>query len=100
LKLIWDRICGLNGGAIDLDLLYDKADVWDFVTAFNSVLFLHRDRRIELWQENFPYGPVQLKNLRVDGTEAAPGPTTVVDEDETDEADEESEEDAPEAKTP
>ncbi len=98
LKIIWDRICGLNGGAINLDVLYDKADVWDFVTAFNSVLFLHRDRRIELWQEDFPYGPVQLRNLKAEGAEPALGPVAAAVEDESEDADDESE-DEPEAKT-
>lgn len=99
IKLIWDRICGLNGATIPLDQLYDKKDVWDLVTAFNSVLFLHRDRRIELWQENFPYGPVQLKSLRAAGGVAS-GQTIVVEEDGTDEDDEdEAFEEATEAKT-
>lgn len=79
IQLIWDRICGLNGAAIPLDLLYDKSDVWDFVTAFNSVLFLHRDRRIELWQENFPYGPVQLKNLNADKPDHTSGSTPIME---------------------
>jgi segregation and condensation protein A len=95
IKLIWDRICGLNGGAIPLAQLYDKSDVWDFVTAFNSVLFLHRDRRIELWQENFPYGPVQVKNLKL-GTQDEPAGTSADTETIAEEAEEDEE---PEAKT-
>lgn len=67
LRMIWDRICSLNGSAIPLKDLYDPNDVWDHVTAFNSVLFLHRDRRIQLWQDEFPYGPVRLRNLVAPG---------------------------------
>jgi segregation and condensation protein A len=62
LKLVWDRILGRNGHAIPLKELYASTDIWDFVTTFNSVLFLRRDLRIELWQDNFPYGPIYVKN--------------------------------------
>lgn len=73
IRLIWDRIVALNGSAIPLTALYDKADIWDHVTAFNGVLFLNRDRRIQLWQEDFPYGPVLLRNLAAtEGAPAAP----------------------------
>ena len=98
IKLIWDRICGLNGAAISLDLLYDKADVWDFVTAFNSVLFLHRDRRIELWQENFPYGPVQLRNLKAGTPDHTSGSTPIMEATGPSKDDDETT-DKPEAKT-
>ena len=97
IKLVWDRICGLNGGSIPFAQLYDQSDVWDFVTAFNSVLFLHRDRRIELWQENFPYGPVQLKNLKLEPEEPAKAKTVVVTEADADE-EETNEDEGPEAK--
>lgn len=70
IRLIWDRIVALNGNAIPLSALYEQGDIWDHVTAFNGVLFLNRDRRIQLWQEDFPYGPVLLRNLAA--TEGAP----------------------------
>lgn len=60
---VWERIVGRNGADIQLKELYDAADVWDFVTAFNAVLFLHGQRRIRLWQENFPYGTIYVRNL-------------------------------------
>lgn len=62
LKVTWDRIVGRNGSDIPLHEICNVDDVWDFVTTFNSVLFLRRDRKIELWQEDFPYGPIKLKN--------------------------------------
>lgn len=101
LKIIWDRICGLNGGPIPLSELYDRRDLWDFVTAFNSVLFLHRDRRIELWQENFPYGPVQLRNLKIAPEEetATPGPASEKPDEDAGELEDEVEEEEAEAKT-
>jgi segregation and condensation protein A len=103
IRVIWDRICALNGSAIHLDQLYDPKDVWDLVTAFNSVLFLHRDRRIQLWQDQFPYGPIQLRNL------SAPGAAIEAEETATpkrvrrapaEESEEDATEDEPEAQAP
>jgi segregation and condensation protein A len=95
IRTIWERICALNGSAIELHQLYEDGDVWDLVTAFNSVLFLHRDRRIQLWQENFPYGPIQLRNLQATGVlprtdEAVAAPTPTEDEDDEEEAEAEA----------
>jgi segregation and condensation protein A len=59
---IWRRISALNGDDIPLRRICDPHDLDDFVMAFNSVLFLHRDRRIDLWQEDFPYGTIYLRN--------------------------------------
>lgn len=74
LKAVWDRILGRNGSSIALRDLYASGDVWDFVTTFNSVLFLRRDLKIELWQENFPYGPIFVKNLEAKAEVAATVP--------------------------
>lgn len=78
IRLIWDRIVALNGSAIPLTSLYHQGDAWDHVTAFNGVLFLNRDKKIQLWQENFPYGPVLMRNLAAGG--AAPEPVPDGDE--------------------
>lgn len=100
IRTIWERICGQNGGAIPLRVLYDERDVWDFVTAFNSVLFLHRDRRIQLWQDDFPYGPVHLKNLvKGEPDEVVEAPAAIVEE-EDGAGEPEDEQGEPEAKTP
>jgi segregation and condensation protein A len=63
IQVVWKRIAGLNGDKIPLTKICDRDDIEDFVMAFNSVLFLCRDRKIDLWQEDFPYGPVFLQNL-------------------------------------
>jgi len=75
LKVVWERILGRNGAPIPLKDLYESRDIWDFVTTFNSVLFLRRDLKIELWQDNFPYGPIYLKNreLATEADVAVPG---------------------------
>lgn len=65
LEIVWQRILGKNGASIRLQELYDATDRWDFVTTFNSVLFLHQDQRITLWQENFPYGNIFVQNRSV-----------------------------------
>lgn len=75
LKVVWDRILGRNGTAIPLRELYESRDVWDFVTTFNSVLFLRRELKIELWQDNFPYGPIYVKNLEAHAKDEAPAAT-------------------------
>jgi segregation and condensation protein A len=74
LRVTWDRIAGRNGDAIPLRELYRDADVWDFVTTFNSVLFLRRDLKIELWQDDFPYGPIYVKNREAVAEAGTPEP--------------------------
>ncbi len=60
-RSLWSRICGLNGNAVALAELYEP-DLDSFVTTFNGVLFLAAERRIDLWQEDFPYGKILVKN--------------------------------------
>lgn len=72
IQLIWDRIQGRNGSTIRLGELYRRGDVWDFVTAFNGVLFLHRNRKIDVWQEDFPRGPVLMRNLELEAVATTP----------------------------
>ncbi|HVL87315.1 MAG TPA: hypothetical protein VM681_04800 [Candidatus Thermoplasmatota archaeon] len=62
IALVWERINRQNGGPIRFDSLHlNTRD--DLVRSFISVLFLAAGKRIRLWQENFPYGPIFLKNL-------------------------------------
>lgn len=72
LRLVWDRIAGRNGDAVRLTELFEAGDRWEFVTAFNGVLFLRRHGKIELWQEDFPYGPVFVRNAHADPPTVAP----------------------------
>lgn len=60
-RSLWSRISGLNGDAIALSRLHE-ANLDSFVTTFNGVLFLAAERRIDLWQEDFPYGDILLRN--------------------------------------
>lgn len=59
-EIIWTRIMKCGPGEIDIE------DIWeggreDLVTIFMSVLFLARDGKIDLWQEDAPYGRVRLQ---------------------------------------
>ncbi len=73
LRVIFDRIIGKNGTSqIPLQELCDANNIWDLVTAFNGVLFLKRDGKIELWQENFPVGPIYVKNVVAAATTTVP----------------------------
>lgn len=62
IKVVWDRINRQNGGPIPFGTLHANTRD-DLVRAFISVLFLAAGRRIALWQDNFPYGPIFLRNL-------------------------------------
>lgn len=59
---VWQRILGLNGHPIPLGELHDGSRD-DRIKALVSVLFLAREYKLDLWQENFPYGPIFVKNL-------------------------------------
>ena len=59
-EIVWARIMKCGPGEIDIE------DIWeggreDLVTIFMSVLFLARDGKIDLWQEDAPYGRVRLQ---------------------------------------
>jgi segregation and condensation protein A len=60
---VWGRITKLNGHPIPLRELHRK-DRDDLVKCLVSVLFLAREQRINLWQDDFPYGPIFVKNLQ------------------------------------
>ncbi|MBW3583046.1 MAG: segregation/condensation protein A [Euryarchaeota archaeon] len=73
-QLVWERILKLNGQAIPLQELHDP-DVDSFVGAFNSILFLAADRKVQIWQEEFPYGDIFVQNLLL--KEHAPTPEEI-----------------------
>jgi segregation and condensation protein A len=58
---VWERILGRNGHPIPLDDLHAK-NRDDLVKTFVSVLFLARQNRLKIWQENFPYGTIYVQN--------------------------------------
>ena len=40
-----------------------EKDKEEMVMTLSSLLFLARENRITLWQENFPYGTIYIKNV-------------------------------------
>ncbi|MFO8110609.1 MAG: hypothetical protein R6U17_08875 [Thermoplasmata archaeon] len=62
IKIIWKRICWYKQKLLEFDMLHDGRKS-DFITAFTSVLFLHKDGKIKLKQDKLPYGQIMLKAL-------------------------------------
>ncbi len=64
--VVWERISQFNGQPIPLADLCDTTNREDLVRTLVSVLFLASDkygRRINVWQQNFPYGKIFVQNL-------------------------------------
>lgn len=59
---VWQRITRLNGHPIPLNDLHDGSRD-DRIKALVATLFLAREYKVNIWQENFPYGPIFVKNL-------------------------------------
>lgn len=58
---VWERIAGLNGAPIPITEIQERTRD-DLVKTFVSILFLARQNRIRVWQENFPYGMIYVQN--------------------------------------
>lgn len=67
---VWRRLNRFNGSPVPLSSLRD-ANRDDLVRTFTSVLFLARENRVDLWQEEFPHGMIYVKNLEADGTDVS-----------------------------
>lgn len=63
ISIVLSRLSELNGRAIAIGELCDTNDKEDLVMTMSSLLFLAREDRIQLWQENFPYGTIYIKNV-------------------------------------
>lgn len=59
---VWQRITRLNGHPIPLKDLHDGSRD-DRVKALVATLFLAREYKITIWQDDFPYGPIFVRNL-------------------------------------
>jgi segregation and condensation protein A len=75
---VWERILGRNGIPIPITDIQAKTRE-DMVKTLVSILFLARDNRIHVWQQDFPYGMIFLQNRQahgyVDMRPAEPEPT-------------------------
>ncbi len=60
--IIWKRICWYQQELLEFDMIHDGRKT-DFITAFTSVLFLHKDGKIRVRQEKIPDSQILLKVL-------------------------------------
>jgi len=60
--LIWKRICWYQQKSLEFDMIHDGR-INDLITAFTSVLFLHKDGKIRLKQKNIPHDQIMMKVL-------------------------------------
>ncbi len=70
IRIIYERICKYDGQPIPIKKIYEDADLEDRITAMVSSLYLAHDQRIKLWQRNFPFGEIYIKNLHKELAEA------------------------------
>jgi len=63
IKLIMEKISKLNGRAIPFGELCNKMDKKEMVMAISSILFLANERKIKVWQDDFPFGEIYIKSL-------------------------------------
>jgi len=65
IREVWERILGRNGVPIPITEIQEKSRE-DVVKTLVSVLFLAREQKSRLWQENFPYGMIFIQNPSAD----------------------------------
>ena len=70
IRVIYERICKYDGQPIPIKKIYEAEDIEDRLTAIVSSLYLAHDQRIKLWQRNFPFGEIYIKNLHKELEEA------------------------------
>ncbi|MEA3199910.1 MAG: segregation and condensation protein [Thermoplasmata archaeon] len=66
IKEVWERILGRNGIPIPITDIQAKSRE-DVVKTLVSVLFLAREQKIRVWQEDFPYGMIFIQNPSAHG---------------------------------
>lgn len=69
--LTYNRICEFNGHPIKFTEICN-GDPEDKLTMLVSSLYLANRRKINIWQKEFPYGPIFIQNLRDVKHERAP----------------------------
>ncbi|MDD5777991.1 MAG: segregation/condensation protein A [Candidatus Thermoplasmatota archaeon] len=68
IRQVLAKLSKLNGRAIPLQELCSQRDRQEMVMVLSSLLFLAREHKIVLWQDNVPYGTIYVKNRHHDGT--------------------------------
>jgi len=59
MHIVMEKLSSLNGQAIPLKELYSTKD--EMLTMLLPLLFLAKEERIFIWQEDFPYGEIYIK---------------------------------------
>jgi len=67
IRLVLGKLSKLNGQAIPLHELCNQGNKQEMVMTLSSLLFLAREHHISIWQKNFPYGTIYVKNRYHDG---------------------------------
>jgi len=62
-EIVWQRIEKFNGQAILFNNLCNLEDRRDVISTLLSSVHLAQELKINLWQRNFPYGDIYIKNL-------------------------------------
>ena len=63
MAIVWAKINQYNGSPIRLTKLCDYHDRMDVITTLISTVHLAHRKKISLWQKNFPYGDIYVRNL-------------------------------------
>jgi segregation and condensation protein A len=63
---VWERILGKNGVPIPITDIQERTRE-DMVKTLVSILFLAREQRVRVWQDDFPYGMIFIQNPGADG---------------------------------
>ena len=61
--ITWAKIDRFNGHPIRLSQVCDYQDRNDVITTMISAVHLAHEKKINLWQRNFPYGEIYIRNL-------------------------------------
>ena len=63
-EVVWEKIKSFNGRTMSLFELCETRGREEVIKTFMSVLFLAYDNKIRVYQKQFPYGKIYIKNMR------------------------------------
>lgn len=63
IKIILGRLSKLNGRAMPITEICNIKNKEEVVMTISSLLFLAREGKITIWQDNFPYGMIYIKKV-------------------------------------